>query len=144
MAARLPLMSGTLPFLWNISARVGPSSDCPNGSTDIELMKLLLIMAQGHPQVSKFGIANGNQLPPPRDTQYDAILGFWIFRFQQLGKMPVVDGFASPARGATFAPGSPWVIGWFNHFARETDPELWNNLPNNTTVSPALKAELTR
>lgn len=144
MAARLALTSGTLPFLWNISARVGPSSDCANGATDIELMKLLLVIALAHPQIARFGIAKGNSLPPPRDTQYDPILGFWIFRLQQLGKMPVVDGFASPARGATFAPGSPWVIGWFNHFAREADPELWANLPNNITVGAELKAELTR
>lgn len=143
MAARLQLTSGSLPFLWNISARVGPTAESINNATDVELMKLLLVIALNHPALSKFGI-KGNSLQPTRDSQFDPILGFWIFRLQQLGKMPVVDGFASPARGSSFAPGSPWVIGWFNHFAREADSGLWERLPHNVTVSPALKAELLR
>ena len=100
MAARLKLTSGTLPFIWNVSAKVGPTSDCANRATDVELMKLLLVMALNHPGVRKFGI-NGTSLPPPRDRQFDPILGFWIFRLQQLGKNPVMDGIASPALGTS-------------------------------------------
>ena len=55
-----------------------------------------------------------------------------------------MDGIASPARGASYAPGTPWVIFTFNNFAREADPELWENLPLNGTVSAALRAELAR
>jgi hypothetical protein len=143
MAARLKLTSGTLPFIWNVSARVGPTSDCANRATDVELMKLLLVTALNHPGVRKFGI-NGTSLPPPRDRQFDPILGFWIFRLQQLGKNPVIDGIASPALGTSYAPGTPWVIFWFNQFAKEADEELWLNLPRNVTVSPELRAELTR
>jgi len=141
MAARLQLTGGKLPFIWNVSAKVGPNSDSPNGSTDVELMKVLLAMALRHPTLAKFGI-NGRSLDVSREPVFDPILGFWIFRLQQLGQHPVVDGIASPARGATFAPGTPWVIFTFNDFARQTDPELWEALPRNNFISPALRDEL--
>jgi hypothetical protein len=143
MAARLPLHSGSLPFIWNVSSRVGPSTDEPNNPTDVELLKVLLVMAMSTPQIAKFGL-KGNSLQPSRDGVFDPILGFWIFRMQQLGRHPGGDGVASPARGAAFAPGSPWVIFSFNEFARQSDPELWEKLPNNISLSGALRAELSR
>ena len=63
---------------------------------------------------------------------------------QQLGKHAGGDGVASPARGAAFAPGSPWVIFSFNDFARQSDRELWEKLPNNNSLSASLRAELSR
>lgn len=143
MAARLKLNGGPLPFIWNISARVGPGSDNPNLPTDVELLKVLLVMALNDPAIARFGL-KGNSIRPERGGTFDTVLGFWIFRFQQLGKHPGGDGIASPARGAFFAPNSPWVIFSFNDLARRPDRELWEKLPNNTSLSPALRAELSR
>ena len=143
MAARLKLSSGKLPFIWNVSAKVGPGSENPNNPTDVELMKILLVMALELPSVVRFGL-KGRSLQPQRDSQFDPILGFWIYRFQQLGKHPGGDGIASPARGVSFAPGTPWVIFSFNEFARQADEELWQKLPQNSTLSPQLRAELSR
>ena len=143
MAAKLKLTSGKLPFIWNVSAKVGPNSDNPNNPTDVELMKVLLVMALNAPQVATFGI-HGTSLAVSKEPKFDPILGFWIFRFQQLGKHPVFDGIASPAHGVTFAPGTPWVVFTFNEFARQSDPEVWEGLPRNQTLSAPLRAELSR
>lgn len=143
MAARLQLTGSKLPFIWNVSAKVGPNADNPNGPTDVELLKLLLVTALGGPRVSQFGI-KGKSVPVTREPVFDTTLGFWVFRFQQLGKHSTMDGIASPARGTTYAQGTPWVIFTFNEFAREADPELWEGLPRNSSVSGALRAELTR
>jgi hypothetical protein len=141
MAARLDLRGGKLPFIWNVSNKVGPNADLPNNPTDVELMKVLLVMALRAPRVAKFGI-NGKSIDVTRDPVFDTTLGFWIFRFQQLGAHPTQDGVASPARGVTYAPGTPWVIFSFNEFARESDPELWEALSRNNSLSAALRAEL--
>jgi len=143
MAAKLVLKGGKLPHIWNVSQRVGPGSDDPNLPTDVELMNTLVVIAMGHPGVQRFGI-KGNAIKPNRTTVFDPILGFWIFRFQQIGRHPASDGVASPARGVSFAPGQPWVIVTINEFAREADLDLWTNLHRNTNVSAGLRAELSR
>ena len=106
-------------------------------------MKVLLVMALNAPQVATFGI-HGTSLAVSKEPKFDPILGFWIFRFQQLGKHPVFDGIASPAHGVAFAPGTPWVVFTFNEFARQSDPEVWERLPRNQTLSAPLRAELSR
>ncbi len=141
MAARLKLNSPKLPFIWNVSAKVGPGRENPNNPTDVELMKVLLVIALQLPSVTSFGI-KGNSIQPPRDSNFDPVLGFWIYRFQQIGHHPAGDGVASPARGITFAPGNPWVIVTFNDFARQADPDLWEGLPRNNSISAQLRAEL--
>jgi hypothetical protein len=141
MAARLDLRGGKLPFIWNVSSKVGPNADQTNAATDVELLKVLLAMALNAPQVARFGI-KGNSIPVTRDPVFDTTLGFWIFRFQQLGAHPTQDGVASPARGLVYAPGTPWVIFTFNDFARQSDPEVWEGLPRVNALSPALRAEL--
>jgi hypothetical protein len=143
MAAKLVLKSGKLPHIWNVSARVGPGSDEPNTGTDVELLNTLVVIAMGHPAIKRFGI-KGNAITPNRATVFDPILGFWIFRFQQIGKHPASDGVASPARGVSFAPGQPWVVVTINEFAREADLDLWTSLNRNTNVSAGLRAELSR
>ena len=62
MAARLPLKGGPLPFIWNVSARVGPGEDNPNLSTDVELVKVLLAIALTQPWIARFGL-KGNSIP---------------------------------------------------------------------------------
>jgi hypothetical protein len=143
MAAKLVLKGGKLPHIWNVSARVGPGSDEPNNPTDVELLNTLVVIALGHPGIKRFGI-NGKMIQTNRTTIFDPILGFWIFRFQQIGRHPASDGVASPARGLSFAPGQPWVIVTINEFAREADTALWTTLNQNTNIGAALRAELSR
>ncbi|MBP8308731.1 MAG: hypothetical protein KAY46_15770 [Burkholderiaceae bacterium] len=143
MAARLNIRnSPSLPHIWNVSQRVGPGSDDPNLGTDVQLLNALVAIALGHPQIKRFGI-NGDSPTPSRGTKFDPVLGFWIFRIQQLGAQPG-DGVASPARGINFGPGSPWVVVTINRFAKEADPDLWASLDRNTFLSPQLRAELSR
>lgn len=143
MAAKLLLKGGKLPHIWNVSQRVGPGFSEPNLATDVELLNTLVVIAMGHPSIQRFGI-KGNAIKPNRTTVFDPILGFWIFRFQQIDKQPASDGVASPARGFSFAPGHPWVIVTINQYAREADLDLWTNLNRNKHVSAALRAELSR
>jgi hypothetical protein len=93
--------------------------------------------------VKNFGI-KGQLIRTNQSTVFDPILGFWLFRFQQIGRHPATDGVASPARGLSFAPGQPWVVVTINEFAREANPELWAVLNRNTTLSAGLRAELSR
>jgi hypothetical protein len=143
MAAKLVLKSGKLPHIWNVSARVGPGSDEPNHPTDVELLNVLVVIALDHPGVRRFGI-KGELIPTRHSSVFDPILGFWLFRFQQIGRHPGIDGVASPARGMSFAPGQPWVVVTLNEYAREANPELWAVLNRNTSLSAALRAELSR
>ena len=144
MAAKLILArGGKLPHIWNVSQRVGPGSDEPNLATDVELLNALVAIALGHPSVRNFAI-KGTLIPPTGGTVFDPILGFWIFRFQQIGKHAASDGVASPARGTLFAPGQPWVIVTINELAQEADRVLWAGLNLNMTLSAVLRAELSR
>ncbi len=143
MAAKLVLKGGKLPHIWNVSQRVGPGADEPNQPTDVELMNTLVAMALRHPQITRFGI-KGNSITPNQTGVFDPILGFWLFRFQQIGRHPATDGVASPARGTFFAPGQPWVIVTINEFARDADQDLWTTLHRNTNVGTALRSELSR
>ena len=144
MAARLVLRgSAALPHIWNVSARVGPGFDEPNNATDVELLNALLGMALRHPSIARFGI-KGESPIPSRGPNFDPVLGFWIFRFQQLERHPSGDGVASPARGTNFAPGTPWVIVSFNRLAKESDPQTWATLNLNPNITQQLRAELSR
>lgn len=144
MAAKLVLKGGTLPHIWNVSSRVGPGSSEPNLATDVELLGVLVVMALDHPGVKRFGIKGQLMPPTPHSSIFDPILGFWLFRFQQIGKHQATDGVASPARGMHFAPGHQWVVVTLNEYAREANPELWAVLNRNNTLSAALRAELSR
>ena len=143
MAARLVLKGGKLPHIWNVSNRVGPGSDEPNAATDVELLNTLVAIALRHPGVQRFGI-KGQMITTNRTGVFDPILGFWLFRFQQIGRHPATDGVASPARGVNFAPGQPWVIVTINELAREADQGVWETLHLNPHVGQALRTELSR
>jgi hypothetical protein len=143
MAAKLVIKGGKLPHVWNVSSRVGPGSNEPNSATDVELLNVLVAMALDHPGVKQFGI-KGQLIRPNHSSVFDPILGFWLFRFQQIGRHQATDGVASPARGMHFAPGHEWVVVTLNEYAHEANPELWAVLNRNNTLSAGLRAELSR
>lgn len=141
MAQKLILNGGPLPFIWNVSGRVGPNQGEPNRPTDVELVSALCGLFQTHPQVVRFGI-NGTRVPLSRGAVFDTTLAFWIFRMQQIDAGAVIDGVVSPAHGTAYARGQHWTIVTFNRLAREANQAGWETLDRNTFLSQALRAEL--
>lgn len=145
MAQRLAIQSGIKGFghIWNVSQKVGGRTGCPNISTDVELVKALVKKALDSPDISASARRISN---PPLivNGQFDAVVGYWIFRFQDHDGHPIIDGVVSPARNISYAPGVPWVIAFLNYQAFKVDKDYWADLPRNPTLSPALRAELSR
>src|SRR5262245_35975766 len=121
MAERLAIqgLPGMTHF-WNVSQRVGGRQDCPNRPTDVELVKVLMKKALEDPTIA--GVVA--RTPSPQivvNQQWDATIGYWIFRFQDHDGHPVIDGVASHAKRLVYQPGSAWVIGLINIRANKVD-----------------------
>ena len=145
MAHRLAIRSGVPGFghIWNVTQRVGGRDSCPNMATDVELVKVLIKKAFEHPKIAPVV----RRVPNPPlivNGQFDAVVGYWIFRFQDHDGHPIIDGVVSPARNLSYAPGVAWVIAFINFHVFQTDQNFWNNLPQNPTLSAALRAELSK
>lgn len=145
MAHRLAIQSNVPGFghIWNVSQRVGGRDSCPNLPTDVELVKVLIKKALESPVI----LPAARRVPAPPltvNSQFDAVVGYWIFRFQDHDGHPIIDGVASPARSLTYAPGVAWVIAFINFHAFKADKDFWNNLPQNKTLSQTLRSELSR
>jgi hypothetical protein len=145
MAFRLDGDTGIpgMDHIWNVSQQVGGLTTCPNLPTDVELVKVLLKQTFRHPDV----VARSSKVfKPPLvvNGEFDAIVGYWIFRFQTHTGHPIIDGIVSPAHGFAYTQGSPWVIARINHFAFLVDNDFWENLDQNFSISPQLRDELTR
>jgi hypothetical protein len=109
----------------------------------VELVKVLLKQALKDPSLA----AVVTRVPNPQITvnqQFDAVVGYWIFRFQDHDGHPVIDGVASHARGIQYQPTSAWVIGLINVKAFKADPKFWRELPQNQTLSQQLRNELSK
>jgi hypothetical protein len=143
MAGRLGIKTSIpgLTHLWNVSQQVGGRRACPNLSTDVELVKVLVTQALKSSTV-KPAFAKVSLPPLVVNSQFDAVVGYWIFRLQDHDGHPIIDGIVSPARGVTYAPGTPWVIGLINARAFDADEDFWRNLPQNPSLSPQLRSEL--
>lgn len=145
MANRLAIQSHVKGFghIWNVSQRVGGRDNCPNTSTDVELVKVLIKKAFDHPLIAP--VARRVSTPPLTvNSQFDAVVGYWIFRFQDHNGHPTIDGVVSPARSLSYAPNTPWVIAYINYHAFLADEDYWNGLPQNPALSGALRSELSR
>jgi hypothetical protein len=145
MAARLGMNTGIpgMTHIWNVSQQVGGRHSCPNLPTDVELVKVLIKQALSHPRVVPLAAKASN---PPLDVngRFDAVVGYWIYRWQDHTGHPIIDGIVSPAHGVNYTPGTPWVIAHINRFAFDADKDFWANLPQNPSISPQLRTELTR
>ena len=129
-----------MPFLWNVSQRVGGDPSCVNLPTDVELVKFLMNLAV------RSWTPYGNVGPKiTLNSTFDAVVGYWIFRHQLSTKNNphTIDGIVSPARnGLYYGPNAAWVIATLNVFAMREDKATWAGLPNNPQISASLRREL--
>src|SRR5215470_7274036 len=81
MASRLNLArpDSGLTHIWNVSQRVGGTFSCTNLPTDVELVKVLIKKA-----LEGSGLSDIAKRVPPAivvNSSFEAIVGYWIFRF---------------------------------------------------------------
>ena len=128
-----------MPFIWNVSKRVGGRAGCENLPTDVELVKVLVSLAlsteESFTRIGPRIALNGT---------FDAVVGYWIFRCEDRTKgNSLVDGIVSPARkGLHYGPGSNWVIAVLNSRAKTLDRAAWEGLATNPRLSAELRREL--
>lgn len=144
MAYQMMLPPGSeMPFIWNVSTRVGPTVDCPNRPTDVELVKVFTdVIAKG-----PFHALRNEARRPPLvvNGTFDAVLGFWIFNTQFSSRFStLVDGIVSPAKGVFYGPKTAWVIVKFNHTMFVEDKNRWLKLNTDTRLSAELRRELSK
>src|SRR5262245_32303588 len=107
LALKTPL--GPLDRILNVDHHVGPTDQSVNNADDVEaVQRLLVLAARVNPKTSRFG-------KPAVTRAFDALTGFWIYRYQQvqanLGQGGVIDGVVSPARGTAYGAGAKfWTI----------------------------------
>lgn len=138
----------TTPFngmdrIYNVSERVGPFQECFNNPTDVELVQFLLLSAINRTNVpGTEGMAR-----PLVNGRYDAVTGFWIYRFQdgmkRHGAHTVVDGVVSPARAVSFG-SHDYTIVWLNsQYLGAYGEQAFVGLAQNTQLSSDLRSNLT-
>ncbi|MFV0389132.1 MAG: hypothetical protein ACK5NT_10290 [Pyrinomonadaceae bacterium] len=138
MAHRLEC-GGELPFMYNVSNKVGDTTDSVNERGDVELVNYLLdkvVCPKMHTKATEAKIiVNGN---------FTACTGYWIFALQQARHMQVdktvkVDGIISPAK---YYNSRIWTIALLNNQLYKVDRNAFMNLPNNPFLSATLKSQL--
>lgn len=132
---------GRMPFIWNVSSKVGSDPACVNLPTDVELVNFFLDF---HEKVGSVPAAAA-KMPSSGVTvngAFDVATGFWIYYLQSRGKAPgcKTDGVVSPARGAD----ELWLISYLNGEVLKKDPTLYQNLDKHHALSPQLRAELSK
>lgn len=139
MACKLNLAGQRLPFLWNVSNKVGDSKTCPNGRSDVELVSYML----------EFIISRQARRPKvnvPINGDFDVPTAFHIYTLQADRKYTIpkyrsceVDGIISPAR---HFDDVKWTIVYMNAVMFNTSKETFMNLANDSRLSVILRAEL--
>ncbi len=147
MAAKLQLdrQYHGMNFIWNISQAVGDHVDCPNLTTDVELVAIMSAEIVRvvrppwlHASVRQGFVVNGVM---------DAYLAYWIRIFNtdvHHNMASWEEGIVSPARGVGWGSGTThtWTIVKMNKTLNDLNPSLWQNFPNHPNVSPTLRQEL--
>lgn len=133
---------GKLPFMWNISAKVGNSEESKNNPTDVELVAFLLDFAFKIP-VSKAPI-HKISTPIVIDGDYEIIKGYWLYHFQAFrhslfGAKAIVDGRVSPAKRFDVAL---YTIAHLNNLLFTYGKDTFFNLDKKSSLTVALKNEL--
>jgi hypothetical protein len=129
-----------MPHIWNVSAHVGVTRDCPNQRDDVELFQRLIIERYKvvPPKISR---AAGISMPVNASGQMDTQTGFEVFWAGDRNKPTSNSEKISPARGGSVSYGSGmWAIAYWNWRLFKAAPQVWENLPN--LCSPSLKNAL--
>jgi hypothetical protein len=130
-----------MPFIWNISDKVGVLNDCANLRDDIELFQRLVLFRNKYPKkiqraagIGELTIANGVM-----DTQTAFEVYYWTPGDQSIEDAQTL----SPARNgqSSFGGGHVWKIIALNFGAFSRSKQDWENLPNE--CSATLKIALT-
>ena len=100
MAHKMLLRGSKLPYIWNVSQRVGYTRDSVNQKTDVELVNFFLDFTRNI-------VSAGNLSKVIRDalnnrSEFDGNSGFWVFYVQKARQKNVspscaIDGKTSPA-----------------------------------------------
>ncbi len=132
-----------MSYIWNVSNHVGDARSCMNASTDVDLVKILIaewirvVQPTCHPSCREEFRING---------QMDVHTAYWIHaaNAQHSRRYEFAEeGTISPARGSSFG-GDTWSIVKLNYTLKTRALDVWQDLPNHRSVSPALRAELGR
>lgn len=132
MPARLKLKKGQkLPFLYNISQGVGFNQ--PNLPDDVQLLQVIFAEIVPH-------LGVGSLKPYPQLTGiYDTILGFWIFRLQEMIQTKI-DGIVSPVTGDDmYTGGKYWTLAGLNLILKSTVPNKYEKLHEDPRLSMNLR-----
>jgi len=143
MACKLKFNGQRLPFIWNVSSKVGDSGSCANTFTDVELVSFLLDFTFSKRATSTAGLSRLNI-----DGRFDVSTAYCIYNFQvsrveqiALCKNSKVDGIISPAR--LFDPAK-WTIAHLNEILYNADKTGFMELDKNMRLSPQLRLELSK
>jgi hypothetical protein len=145
MASKLTLKQPYqgMSFIWNVSEHVGDNTSCPNRTTDVDLVKILLgETIRGRPPGWLHGACRS---PLVVNGLMDAYTAYWIriFNGGHDKSAAIADaGIISPARGASLSPSDSWTIVKLNWAFKQANARGWAELPNHPQVKATLKAEL--
>jgi hypothetical protein len=130
-----------MPFIWNISQKVGVSDSCENLRDDVELFQRIVLIRNKYPRktlrpatINDLTIATGEM-----DTQ----TGYEIF-WANAPAMTIQDAqILSPAKNGqvSYGGGGIWKIVYFNYKLFTLNKNEWEKLPD--TCSAPLKLALT-
>jgi hypothetical protein len=106
----------------NVAQRVGPLSDCPNNTSDVQAVQRLLGLLptiKGLAAVSATG-------------SFDVTTGFYIYfgQVEERKRRPgtMVDGVISPSDNTGNYGGAYWMIMKLNFWARGANRAAWERL----------------
>jgi hypothetical protein len=130
-----------MPFIWNISQKVGVRDSCENLRDDVELFQRMILMRIKYPRktlrpssINDLTIATGEM-----DTQTGYEIYWW-----NGPEMTVADAeILSPAKNGqvSYGGGGIWKIVYLNHKLFTLNKNEWENFPD--TCSAPLKLALT-
>lgn len=140
MAVRLTLSVPFhgMPHLWNVSANVGPGRECPNNPADVQRVKYLASLnRQWGPTVA----ASCRWPPIVVNTQFDAVLGFWITVWARafFGDQNVNLTTIVPAKGDESS-----IIRLPNELANQLSPASWAEAPAHFDLLPEERSLMTQ
>ena len=145
MACKLELRGQRMPFLWNVSNKVGDSVKAANSPSDVELVSFFLDFIHSGLR-GQMGYGYVRQLNVRVNSEYDASTAYAIYNFQSVRKnhtvgmqAAAIDGLISPARH--FDPVK-WTIVHMNEILFIKDRNAFMNLTSDNRLSPGLRLEL--
>ena len=148
MAYKMMLRGSQLPFIWNITQRVGSGSSGKNLPGDVELVKFLLHFNLSRSDPAWFQEVGGRvsgATPIKINSIFDVTVAFWIFSFQHGRRQ--APGFSNSAVDGRISPATRYdrhafAIADLNHSLYKLDRSLFNNLASSQQLTQNLRDEL--